>query len=285
MSGIRGDVWKSADRRWGWRAAASLHQVSFLAMALTLVAAAWSPLRAGGVRDLADAWLAPPPHWGALLADPSARRGPPRWWSAVAQGRLFGLAELPQTGLAVGHRRGAWRASLAWERLGRGDLYREDLLRVGGLVGRRWRVGLQIDGQRLSLGGRLADRRVAVVLRVSAPLAAGTRLDVWWPLGGAPDWFGRRGSRRWARLSRVASGHVWTLVIDRRGDGVPLLQGELILGPVTGVALGGRVEPWSGTVGLVTAWRWGGIILRSSHLVHPELGVSHRWGLLLGGGA
>ncbi len=280
MSGTRGSGRIPGGRRWAWRPLLSV------VLPLVLVAAAWSPLRAGGVRDLDDAWLVDPGHWGALFAgqpDPPAR---PRWWTAMTQGRLFGLEELAQAGLAVGRRGGAWCGVLTWERLGRGNLYREDLLRVGALVGRRWRAGLQIDGRRLSLGGDPAAERVSLALRVSAPLAAGTRLDVWWPLAGAPDWFGRQGSRRWARLSRTTGGSVWTLVVDRRADGVPLLQGELILGPVTGVGLGARVEPWSGTVGLVTAWRWGGVILRSSHLVHPELGASHRWGLLLlGGGA
>jgi hypothetical protein len=50
-------------------------------------------------------------------------------------------------------------------------------------------------------------------------------------------------------------------------------------------SLGLRIEPWSRAVGMVTGWRVGSLLLRTSHLLHPDLGTTHRWGLDLGGGS
>ena len=47
---------------------------------------------------------------------------------------------------------------------------------------------------------------------------------------------------------------------------------------------GGHANPGPspGTDGLNTAWSWRGVLLRTSHLVHPALGLTHRWSLTLG---
>jgi hypothetical protein len=254
--------------------------------------------RAGGTRDLADAWLLAHEDWARLLAPPAA---PPavgatgaaatadtgaarsrRWWLQAAQGRLFGLDLLPQTGLAGGWRAGGAALAVAWERLG-ADLYREDLVRGSVLVGRPWILGAELRWRRLRLAGVPESARTEVVLRAAAPLPADLRLEAWWPLGEAPPWFGRTGLRRWLRLRGPGTQVAWAVVVDRRADGVPVVQGEVVLAAGR-AALGLRLEPWSGAVGLVTGWRWGPVILRGSHLVHPDLGASHRWGLLLGGG-
>ena len=51
---------------------------------------------AGGMRDLADAWLIPADQVETLLTGAQDSRR--HWYLTLAQGRLFELAELPQFG-------------------------------------------------------------------------------------------------------------------------------------------------------------------------------------------
>jgi hypothetical protein len=213
-----------------------------LALIACLVAAA--PVTAGGLRDLEDAWLIPSAEAGALL-DAGATRAS-GWSLSLAQGRLFALEELGQLGLVLGRR---WpRASLRfrWERLGQ-TLY-----------------------------------RAACDLRLVARPGRRLRVDVWWPVTAPPPWHGDLGLRRWLRVTAGGQGWSWAAVVDRRASGAPLLQGEVLLRLAPAAALGLRVEAWSGAAGLCTAWRWGQLLLRSSHLVHPDLGTTHRWSVGVG---
>lgn len=246
-------------------------------LAVMIVAA--GRLSAGGLRDLDDAWLLP--AWavrGLLAPEAVAADG---WSLALAQGRLFGVAELPQVGFELGRHwsRGACR--IRWERLGQA-LYREDVGRIELLVGRRWRLGGAAGADRLALAGGETRTVPAGELRIQGRLARGLFLDVWWSIADAPTWHGRQGLRRWLRLHGVGDGWAWAAVVDRRATGEPVLQGEVLLGMAPTVALGLRLEPWSGAAGFCTAWRLGSLMLRSSHLVHPELGPTHRWSVSLG---
>jgi hypothetical protein len=247
---------------------------------ILLLFAAWTA-DAGGLRDLDDAWLIPPRALAVLIpAGPAPASQMAGWSLLLSQGRLFGLEELPQLGVAAARRWPGLECRLHWERLGDG-LYREDQAGLEVLAGRRWRVGGQVGLERIVLAGDPPDRRLAMALRLDLALGRGLRAEAWWPLRDPPPWYGEQGLRRWLRLSGRGEGWVWAAVLDRRGDGTPALQAELMLRLAPIAALGLRIEPWSGAVGTSTAVRLGAIVLRSSHLVHPELGTTHRWGLLL----
>jgi len=269
-------------------------------LALLCAAGGAQEAGAGGIRDLADAWLVPaarlldgPPTGeepGEVPGEVSGKApgqapgpggaGGGGWSVGVAHGRLFGLDPLAQRGLSLRHRAGPWRLCARWERLGR-DLYREDLAAAELLLGQRWRLGGQVVWQRLALAGAEARRHVTVDLRLEVSLPGGLQAALWWPLAGVPPWYGMGGLRRWLRLD---GGHraAWAVAIDRQADGEPVIQAEIMLALVAGIHLGLRAEPRSATTGLVTSWRVAGLLLRSSHLAHPELGVTHRWGLELG---
>jgi hypothetical protein len=245
-----------------------------------------APAAAGGLRDLADAWLIPGADLRALLvADVAAGVAPrDRGWSlAVTQGRLFELAELPQLGVAVGRRGGMLGWRLRWERLG-GRLYQEDQARLELLVGDRWRAGAEVGLDRLALADDPPSLRPAVDLRLVGEPGRGLRLELWWPVTDAPPWYGHEGLRRWLRIAGAGEGWAWAAVVDRRVSGAPTWQAEVMLRLAPAAALGLRCEPWSQAAGFCSAWRLGGLILRTSHLLHPDLGVTHRWGLRLGGG-
>ncbi len=228
---------------------------------------------AGGIRDLADAWLVPP----SVLAqawEPGAG-APARWRVEVATGRLHGLAELPQSGIAVSRRQATWSWHAGWERLG-GTLLEEDAVRLAVMLGRGEALGVEAGWDRLRTEGGATMRQPALAVRVGGDLVAGLHGEIWLHLRRAPAWFGATGLRRWARVTWSDAGWAAAAVLDRAGDGRPEVQVEAILAVAPGAALGLRLAPATGCLGLCTAWRRGALVLRTAHLVHPELGTTHR---------
>lgn len=233
---------------------------------------------AGGVRDLADAWLLDGPRTASLMSGTEAFATPGRWWLEARQGALYGLPELPQMGLVVRGGLGRQHLEVGWERLG-SDLYREDMLSAVLLHGQALRVGVTLDLAQLSLAGDAPRRHLLVAACLRQPLGHGAELAVDWPLTGPPAWYGDRGLTRWIAVTADRAGTAWTLALDRRGDGSPSWQAEALVKLAPGVAWGGRWDAASGSVGLCTAWKRSALVLRSSHLVHGDLGLTHRWSL------
>lgn len=238
-----------------------------------LVAA--EPAGAAGSRDLGDAWLLSPVVTGG--------DGTPAWQVGVATGRLFGLAELQQWRVDVAAVRTRWRAGLTWERLGAG-LFGEDCVRLHAGLGRGWTLGLEGGADRLVLAGDEPRLNPALAARAAGGMGSTLRLEVWVHLTEAPPWYGTAGLRRLALLTGRHDGWAWAIALDRAGDGRPSLQGDVLARVVPAVCLGLRVDPWSGALGLSTAWRVPVGWLRTSHLVHPELGITHRWSLVIARG-
>lgn len=231
----------------------------------------------GGVRDLDDAWLVSPAVLGALFAMPSASDH--RWCVSAGHGRLFGLPELPQVGLELTYAAKGGEATVSWQQLG-ADLYRERIWRVHLRVGANWRIGARCGQSQLDLSGGPARRQFDADLYAQVPLAADASLEVWWPLTPLPVWYGESGLRRWFEVTGRGDHWLWVLATDRNADGKPSAQGEVLLRLGPPAAIGLRCEPASGCVGLCTAWSAAGVVLRSSHVLHPDLGLTHRWGLV-----
>lgn len=228
---------------------------------------------AGGSRDLADVWLVSPQDVGGAPV--------PAWRLELGTGHLFGLCELPQYRLEGRLDHARWSAGAAWERLGSGP-YREDSVRLQAGLGRGWRLGIEGGADRLLIGEE--DSRVcpALAVRTTTGRSGSLRLDVWWHLAAAPPWYGAGGVRRLARLTGRGHDWAWAVAIDRAADGRPSVQADILARVAPGACLGLRADPWSGAVGLSTAW-WVKVgWLRTSHLVHPDLGTTHRWALVLG---
>jgi hypothetical protein len=246
------------------------------------------PAGAGGCRDLEDAWLLPPGRIVILLsrmkpdhADTARVSPAARAWFSAGLGRLYGMPELPLRAVAAGWPalRCAWAAS--WQRLGTGMLT-EDRLRLRFLQGGDHRLGLGGGLDRLRAGGG----RTAVLGELSAevvwPGPGGVVGRVSWPLATMGETERRRAWRRWLGVTGGGGDLVWAVAVDRSGTGRPAIQLELTARLATGCGLSCRAEPATGTVGINTAWLWRGALLRTSHLVHPDLGVTHRWSLTLG---
>lgn len=235
--------------------------------------------RGGGVRDLDDAWLLDGPRTDSLLAGPVvAGSSPPRWWLEARQGVLYGLPELTQLGLLGSLRQGRHNVLLSWERLGQG-LYREDIAVARLLRGDAWRLGMHVELARLELAGDSGRRNLLIAACVQLPLGAGVDLTIDWPWTGPPSWHGDRGLRRWIMVAGRTSATAWAVALHRRGDGTPTLQAEALFSLAPGMAWGARWDAASGSAGFCTAWKRAGLVLRSSHLAHDDLGITHRWSL------
>lgn len=255
-----------------------------------------------GLRDFADGWLLNPRDMESILAPsgmpdlvtgggnhkPEKRNG---WglWVGAGQGHLFSMKDLPLKSLECGivQRGGAlpWSLAFSWERLGESLMVEETgvlRLRLGGnpqlgvrLRGRNWLV----TGERVatSLETGLEGR----VFFDMGSLFRG-EVAIWIHPGNLPEWHGRAGRRTLAEFKLFHPGWGLALRMDQRGDGIPILSMD-ILGRLTPrLGLGFRADPETGSLGGTLVARLGGFWFHTSHLIHPALGVTHRFHL--GGG-
>ena len=272
--------------------AADAAVVAGLVAALGLVAV-HQQARAG-IRDFDDGWGAGPAASADLL-DGVAHNGAGNvgFWAACGVSRLHGLAELPLQRLAAGRRAAGWSAALSWQRLG-GNLWREDQVDLqaslavapgarrpargpGAIAAGPW-CGLAVRWRRPSY----ATVAGPDVLEI-APVAGYARGGIVGTLQVLPLILRHgpqdAGPRPW--LSARWHDGVWSAACEfRRADHGAVAwraSGDLRLGAVFSWGL--VADGGSGAAGVTTAWRRGRLLVRTSHLVHPVLGATHRWDL------
>ncbi len=241
---------------------------------------------AAGLRDAADGWvLTAEDLAGAGQADVACTGA----WLRSAGGRLYGMPELPVGALAAGWTGWRWHGAVSWQRTGAGLLV-EDLGRLGLAWGRRWRFGAVLSGRRLVLGDRPGAPEWRSALYAALRLQPGdglqARMEVWAPWGGED--LPREGRTR--RLRVAVAGADWAVAaaLDTSADAVPALGCEALLwfgsgAGGGGLALGARADAGAPALGPVVVWRRGAVFLRTSHVAHARLGLTHRfelgWGL------
>lgn len=274
-------------------ARAGVHTGSTLVGLLSLgILLAPASSRADGLRDLEDGWLVSPAEARSLLCltTPSAWRGADDgadagratgWWLALGQARLFAMSELPLLAVALGRTERWWSLAAGWQRLG-GELWREDRTRLRLVIGRERRCGLVGGVDAVAWAGGLAEQATQLDVVVEYPLAWDIRARGTWGVLGPPSWHDTRAPRRQALFTGGWSWGRWALACERDGKGVPAVQAEVLMSLGARVAWGLRGDPDTGTLGLSTSWLVARALLRSSHLIHPELGITHRWSVAFG---
>ena len=257
---------------------------------LVLVAACAAAARGAGLREVGDGCLVDAADAAALLAAAGGRSPDPAAgaWLELGQARLWGMPELPLAALAAGFSLrsgpGCIDGGAAWHRTGDGDLLRID----------RWRGWLAWQG---AWELRLAAARELIVVD-GEPAAAGR--EAWLVLGrtlGLGDG-GRLRLRLWSDLlpaqpqtqalrpvaeavllsGAAACAAAWS----RRLDGTPALDLEVCVALSAAVALAVRWEGAGGSLGPGLELGLGPALLRTRHTVHPVLGVTHRFSLVVG---
>lgn|GEM_PF-1119260 len=249
---------------------------------------------AAGLKDLQDGWLLgvegmwrlfQPVHMNGL-AGPGTPDGV---WLSAGQCRLFGMAALPVVELAVGARhnrsRWTWYANAHWQRLGR-DLFREDsvTLHVGG--GRRWLCGAMLSKQAVTVAGLREANEAQAALEIETPPlwvgAARLRISGRFHLLEPPEWYGKSGRRELLRAIIEWPGLAVAAALDRLSDGAPRFSLDVWGRLSERMAVGVRLDPATGVMGPGLAVLLPRMLLRTSHVAHPELGPTHRFCLTVG---
>jgi hypothetical protein len=261
--------------------------------ALCAAALLAGPVGAAGLRDLGDGWLLGAGSCAAFLS-PAGGGGTtpePGAWVLAGSTRLHGMSDLPLHGLAAAWRSGKRPAlpvvTVGWEVLA-APLWREESRRIAATWGWNRRLGVAGMQRVVRSGGAEFPARRRTVVRAVVLLGAtwrhdGTRLDarLELPLQDPGPWSTRPARTRLLLVEASRPGLAAALAVDQRADGTPVVGCAVWVG-AGGWACGWRTDPATGALGPVLAGRRGGLLVRTSHLVHPHLGATHRlqvgWG-------
>ncbi len=238
---------------------------------------------AGGLRDFDDSWPIDSLTARMLLATPETGRISGHGLQVMAgQGRLFEMPELSQRFLAMkGNITGktmAIKIAAQWERTGSG-LFVADHLEGRVLLGQSPSWGIAAHWMRQTLGANPEDASLQWALLWELGLGFGDfkgRMHLEWPLKISADELGGRRRNNLLNLTLSNNEFAAALVVDRHDDGSPKAGFHLLLALDRGLGLEFRADPSTGSLGPGLTLVRGGLMLRTSHVIHPHLGVTHR---------
>ncbi len=255
------------------------------------LAATPSTIPAAGIHDLSDGWLLGP----AAAAEFVGGRPPTHGgvWATVGQSNLFGMPELPVTALNLGLCLGTWPGQptleVGWQKLGVGIFWEDDRrvhLQLGGMP----TIGVALRTLAVHTGGEVGiaarhDSHWQSAVTVQAQWHWGPvgwmQVQLWLPAAQGGDSQGGLVRRPLLRFQGWQGPLALAAAVDLDSGRSPTVGLEWNLG-LGEAALGLRADPATGTLGPVLTWRRGPLLVRTSHLAHPYLGVTHRVQLGLG---
>ncbi len=244
---------------------------------------------AAGMRDFVDSWLVPSAAVRELLLrDSQVGIVSKNFWGSMGQGRLFELQELEQKyvglGLAVPLYGTRLDLSGCWEQTGT-DLLVENRLEFRFLLGKSTAWGLSGTWFRRTLGHEPQSPLRNASLLWQVPFSwAGNKghLSLQWPVkvGGNPLWNQQKMGCFKATL-RTKTLAI-TLALDRSAFGEPSPGFQIFWAVGERVGLEWRVDVATGSLGPGLNFLRGPVLVRTSHVVHPQLGLTHRIMVVVG---
>jgi len=246
-------------------------------------------MQAGGLRNFDDSWLISPSAARELLMQRNGTETRRTGLLVMAgQGRLFEMPELNQRFLAVEgfFYPGSIGVKLAckWEKIGE-DFFSEDRLEGRILLGSTPAWGMAVKTLRQTLGD-LSEKPIWDIMFLwEAAFSLGHikgRLQLDWPFGAGDNSEADHRRRNLLKLTMTTVNIAAAVVVDREGDGTPNLGFHVMLALDSGVGLEFRADPATGSIGPGLTLLRGGMMIRTSHVVHPHLGVTHRIMLAVG---
>lgn len=234
------------------------------------------PVAANGMRGLDDGWLLEGPDEASVLdGSPRLAAQGAAWWVGGGAARLFGMDQLPVSTLGLGLTAKLWSVGVEWERTGR-TLFAEDRLDVVLCFGRSPRVGARVGMAAWTVRGFDPERVWEPALEVTLGSGVPWSLRLTWHVLESPAWHGRSGRRELLRGTWVGGGVGLALALDRDADGNPFVGLHVMWRLDDRLGLGVRADPVTGSLGPCLTAVTRGLMIRTSHLAHPALGLTHR---------
>ncbi len=247
---------------------------------------------AGGLLNIEDSWLLPSSLTRGLLTGNNHSSGPrSEFLGMVGQGRLFSMSELEQRSVSLEGVIFPWQKKISWagswQRTGR-DLFVEDRLTAQVVWGNRPALGIGFRRIKLTLAQKEQTPAQDYFFILKAPWKWGAvtgMVQLQWPgysssINSGNGGYGRRTEALKAIF--VHSDHAIAVVVDSLGNGKPNLGFQMLMTLTTGMGLEFRVDSPTGSLGPGLSIVRGGLMVRTSHLVHPQLGITHRIALVVG---
>ncbi len=249
-----------------------------------------------GLRDVQDGWLIPTRDAVHLLrmqsSDvllPVTPGKPAGVWGIAGTMQMFSMPELPVKLVGMGIRLGgentSWVINGQWQRTG-GDLFLSDLQNLTLGLEKKGSVRIGLERRSLSLGSEPLPSWIGTKLLWELPPVQVSncllRSEIIFPLWASGNW-----SDHAVRQSRIRFGFFWDSyavagAFDKKSNLGWALGLELSTVLAHGIGLTVRVDPDTGSLGPGALFAWGQMLLRTSHVVHPELGITHRVTLTTG---
>ncbi len=247
---------------------------------------------AGGLLNIEDSWLISPSMARRLLQKiESTSDHHAEILCTVSQGRLFSMSELGQRSIALEgvsylwNNRVTWAGS--WQKTGQ-SLFVENRQTVKLLLGLYPALGLSFRHLKQTLAQQDEPSQQQFFMDLQTVWILGEMrgtIQLHWPLLSSDSSLNNSGNGRRMEVGKVTliKGDLGcALAVDRLPSGKPNLGFHLLFTLVRGVGLEFRIDSPTGSLGPGVSIVRGGLMLRTSHVVHPQLGVTHRLALVLG---
>ena len=233
---------------------------------LVLVAALVGNVFAG-FRDADQGWVIPPAD--CIERDTG-------YFGAVSVSSLYQMPELPMQSILSGWSSEKWHMAFRRHKLG-GDVYREDSMSVDMLFGGSLKFGIKSERESQQFldepgWSTLYSFVTRYDYRESMTIISTT------PISGA-----MLTTRDYEQLLLILNNKdvLFALGIDNTESGEKSVRLGLDWLLHNMFRVGAIVDTGSSSTGLTTTIKVGKILTRSSHLSHPELGMTHRWQLII----
>jgi len=249
-----------------------------------------------GLRNIEDGWLFSTREMVSLLkpdsfagSDSLMNTNDSGLWAVVGSMQLFGMPELPVTSLGLGAKlsrgKSSWVVGGLWQRTGRG-VFQSDIQSLTFGWEKQWQANFNLERNSWTIANRSMPSRVGLMLMLKPPLknngkwTVGSEIRI--PIWASSDWRNHEMRQGRFKVSLFRDNMVLVGSFEKKADFGWALGLEVAVALVSGVGITSRFDPDTGSLGPGTIWILRKLLLKTSHVIHPDLGLTHRVTLTTG---